>query len=90
MWTVVLWKILILGNLRKMNVIVVELCCMCKKCGESGDHHLLLHCKVATKLWSVPFQLFLCCLGYVLKGKLEGENWETVILSKYGGWLHCV
>jgi hypothetical protein len=30
---------------------------MCKKCGESIDH-LLLHCEVATELWSSLFQLF--------------------------------
>jgi hypothetical protein len=30
---------------------------MFKKCGESIDH-LLLHCEVATKLWSVLLMLF--------------------------------
>jgi hypothetical protein len=51
-----LGKILILDNLRKMNVIVVDWCCMCKKSWESIDY--LLHCKVARELWSLHFQLF--------------------------------
>jgi hypothetical protein len=49
-------KILTLNNLQKMNVIVVEWYCMCKKCGVSIDH--LLHCEVTTEWWSVHFQLF--------------------------------
>jgi hypothetical protein len=54
---IALGKIFTLDNSRKMNVIVVEWCCMCKKCGESIDH-LLIHCEVVTELWSAHFQLF--------------------------------
>jgi hypothetical protein len=39
------------------DVVVVNWCCMYKKGGESIDH-LLLHCEVATELWSGLFQLF--------------------------------
>jgi len=46
----VLDKILTLDNLRKMNVIEVDWCCMCKS-GETIDHHLLLHYEVARELW---------------------------------------
>jgi len=57
LWTAILGKILILDNLRKRNIIVMEQCCMCKTCGESIDH-LFLHCEVATKLWSALLNLF--------------------------------
>jgi hypothetical protein len=55
-WTAALRNILTLNNLPKMNVIVVDLCCMCKKSGVSIDH--LLHCEVLRELWSSLFQLF--------------------------------
>jgi hypothetical protein len=48
-WIATLWKILLLDNLRKSNVVVVEWCCMYKKSRESIDH-LLFYCKVAKKL----------------------------------------
>jgi len=48
-WTATLGKILTLDNLRKMNIIVMEWCCLCKICGESMDN-LLLHCEVAIQL----------------------------------------
>jgi hypothetical protein len=48
-WTVTLGKSQTLDNLRKMNIIVMELCYMCKNCGESIDH-LFIHCRVATEL----------------------------------------
>jgi hypothetical protein len=56
-WTAALGKTLTLNNSRKRNVIVMELCCMCKKCGESSGF-FLLHCEVATELWSAFLQLF--------------------------------
>jgi hypothetical protein len=56
-WTAALGKTLTLNNSRKRNVIVMELCCMCKKCGESIDY-IFLHCEVATELWSAFLQLF--------------------------------
>jgi hypothetical protein len=48
-WMAALGKILTLDNLRKMNIIVMEWCCLCKICGESMDN-LLLHCEVAIQL----------------------------------------
>jgi hypothetical protein len=56
-WMAALGKILTFDNLRKINVIMVNLCCMFKKSGESIDH-LLLQCEVTTKLWSALYKLF--------------------------------
>jgi hypothetical protein len=55
-WSVALGKILTLDNLRKMHVIVIDRCCMCKMNGETVDH--LLHCEVARVLWNAIFSCF--------------------------------
>jgi hypothetical protein len=51
-----LGKILILDNLRKRNIIVLDWCCMCKRIGESIAH--LLNCEVAREFWALIFHLF--------------------------------
>jgi hypothetical protein len=51
--TTALGKILTLG---KCYIIVVDLCCLCKKSGETVDH-LLLHCELVSALWNF-FGLF--------------------------------
>jgi hypothetical protein len=56
-WIVALGKILIMDNLKKRHVIVINRCFMCKKTGESVDY-LLLHCDVAFVLWSSLFSRF--------------------------------
>jgi hypothetical protein len=56
-WSAALGKIITLNNLRKMHVILVDRCCMCKQNGESVDR-LLLHCDVAYALWSALFTHF--------------------------------
>ena len=56
-WTVALDKILTHDNLRKMSIVIVEWCCMCKKNRESVDH-LLLHCELTSRLWNYAFSLF--------------------------------
>jgi hypothetical protein len=56
-WTLTLRKILTLDNLRKVNIIMMEWCCMCKTCGESINH-LFLHCEVASEMWSALLHLF--------------------------------
>ena len=56
-WTAALGRLFTIDNLRKRNPILIDWCCMCKKSGESVDH-LLLHCPLAWKLWSMVLGLF--------------------------------
>ena len=56
-WSTALGKILTTDNLRKRSIIDLDRCYMCKRCGESVDH-LLLHCPIASELWSLVFCLF--------------------------------
>jgi hypothetical protein len=65
-WSTALGKILIMDNLRKRHIIVVDRCCMCKRDGESVDH-LLLHCEVAC-LVEFYLQPLWAVLGYVSLG----------------------
>ena len=46
-----------IDNLRKKKVLIPDWCYMCKSNGESVDH-LLLHCPIVYKLWSMVFTLF--------------------------------
>jgi hypothetical protein len=50
-------KIFTMDNLRKQHIIVVDMCCICRKSGESVDH-LLLHCEIASAFWNTIFNLF--------------------------------
>jgi hypothetical protein len=79
-WSAAIGKIITLDNLKKRHVIIVDRCCLCKRNGESVDH-LLLHCDVASTLWSALFSA-LVCLGLCLEelstcllvgGRLEGR-----------------
>jgi hypothetical protein len=56
-WTASLGKILTLDNLPKRHIIVIDWCCMCKKCGKTQDH-LFLHCDVAREMWIMIFHMF--------------------------------
>jgi hypothetical protein len=67
-WTVVLRKILTYDNLRKMNLIVINRCCLCTADGETIDH-LLLHCEIAPFLWYAIFSRF--GLSWVMPSKVE-------------------
>jgi hypothetical protein len=87
---VALGKILTLDNLQNMNVIVVDRCGTCKK-SEESINHLLLHCEVVKKLWSLLFPIVWGCMDYAAKGeRVERDNWDTVMLWKCRGWLLCV
>jgi hypothetical protein len=56
-WLVALEKILIIDNLRKRHVIVVDRCYICKRDEESVDH-ILLHCVAVVILWNIFFNHF--------------------------------
>ena len=81
-WTATIGKILTLDNLRKMNVMVMEWCYMCKHCGESIDH-LLLHCEVANEIWNVFFQLF--GVSWVMPRKVSDilESWRGQLGNRH-------
>lgn len=53
-WTASLANILMLDNLRKRGLIVMDLCYVCKKSEELVDL-LLPQCEVARMLWVVIF-----------------------------------
>lgn len=57
-WLTARDAILTTENLRKWKINYVSWCFMCTSAGENVDHHLLLHCKVASQLWKVAFNLF--------------------------------
>jgi hypothetical protein len=56
-WSAALGKILILDNLKKCHIIVINKCCMCKRSKETVDH-LLLYCEVAFAVWYAIFSRF--------------------------------
>jgi len=66
-WTAALGKILTLNILRKRYVIVINRCCMCKKTGKFVDH-ILLHCDMASALWSSLFSRF--GMSWVMSGQV--------------------
>ena len=77
-WTTTLGKIFTLDNLRKMNVIVVDCCCMCTKSGESID--FVLHCEVAQELGSSLFHLF--GIDWVMPRRV----WELLVCWRVPAW----
>jgi hypothetical protein len=62
-WSAALSKILTMDNLRKMRIIIVDRCCLCKK-DEESMNHLLLHYDVASALWNNIFIRF--CMSWVM------------------------
>jgi hypothetical protein len=61
-WIAFLRKILIMDNLRKWHVIVIDWCCMCKRGVETVDH-LFLHYEIVSVVWRVVFShLGLACV----------------------------
>lgn len=59
-WFVTLGKTLIINNLWKRGIVIVDCCFMCKRHGENVPR-LFLHCVVAHELWP----LILCVFGVV-------------------------
>ena len=56
-WSAALGKYLMINNLRKRKLWILDWCYMCKSNGESVDH-LFLHCLGAMDLWSMVLGLF--------------------------------
>jgi len=72
-WAAALGKILIVDNLRKRKIIIVDRCYLCKRDGESVDY-LLLYYDVASTLWHHVFSRFgmswvMCLLVEAWKAK---------------------
>ena len=59
-WTAALGKILTGNNHRRRLVSPLDWCYMCK-CNRELVDHLLLHCPIASKLWSMVSGLFGVC-----------------------------
>ena len=56
-WMAALGRILTNDSLRKRWLVIIDWCCGCKRAGESTNH-LLLHCPIDSKVWSMVFTLF--------------------------------
>lgn len=72
LWTAALGRILTIDNLRRRQVVEVDLYCMCKR-GEETIDHLITHCSIARELWNLVFPLF-------------GVQWGVVELL--ATWFH--
>ena len=93
-WTSALGKILSIDNLRNRGMLILDWCCICKKCGETVDH-LLLHCPIALELWTMVFCLFV--LHWVIPMKVIDmfAAWQGSFGKhrKFSFWLavpHCI
>jgi hypothetical protein len=90
-WTAAWGKILACDNLMRRGYALAGWCCMCRNGWESGDH-LLLHCVVASDLWSAVLQSFGVCWVFPNRirdllfewynsfGKHNSEIWNLVLL----------
>jgi hypothetical protein len=56
-WMTALDKILMIDNLRRQGLTLVNWCCLCKK-SEETVNHLLIHCEFTSELWHLVLGLF--------------------------------
>ena len=77
-WIAALGKCLMIDNLQKRKVWILDWCCMCKYNGELVDH-LFLHCLVAMDLWSMVLGLF--GVSWVMPKSVVG------LLACWQGWF---
>lgn len=59
-WTAAWWRIIMIDNMMKWNITLVNWCCLYKSSGDSVGH-LLLQCSYATELLSSIFARFGVC-----------------------------
>jgi hypothetical protein len=75
-------------NLMRQHVIVMDRSWMCKRNEESVDH-LLLHCNVASAIWSVLFNRFGLCLDVSLICMIVGGPLVGQRALQCGKWCLC-
>jgi hypothetical protein len=90
-WTAAWGKILTCDNLMWRGYSLAGWCCMCRKGWETGDH-LLIHCVLASDLWSAVLKSFGVCWVFPNSimdllygwfnsfGKSDSEIWNLVPL----------
>jgi hypothetical protein len=95
-WTAVWGKILTCDNLMRRGYSLAGWCCMCRN-GWETTVHLLLHCGIASNLWSVVLRSFGVCWvfpnsimdllyeWYNCFGKQDSEIWNLVPLCLF--WI---
>ena len=93
-WTAAWGKILTCDNLMKRGYSLAGWCCMCRNGWETGVH-LLLHCSMASDLWSAVLRSFGVCWvlpnsirdllygWYNCFGKHDSEIWNLVPLCLF-------
>ena len=100
-WTSTWEKILTNDNLRKIGIILVDYCWLCRCSGKTGKtvDHLILHCGFAYVMWSYVFGLF--GVHWVMShrlidllvgwrnwfGKCSSVMWNLATLCLYGSLL---
>ena len=79
-WCVAWNKILTGDNLRLRRLVLVNWCIMCRHCGETVDH-LLLHCEMTHRLWSLTVDhLLLHC-------EMTHQLWSFALKSFDLSWV---
>jgi hypothetical protein len=88
-WSAAFGKILMLDNLRKKNMVLVNRCGMCKKDDESIDQ-LLLYCECAQFLWNAFLVALawrrLCLRGWQIFCNAGGRG-VVLVVPWFGKWL---
>lgn len=91
-WTAAWGRILICDTLMRRGYSLIGWYCMCRGAGETVDH-LLLHCNVASTLWSFIFRSF--GIHWVIDGSVlvycsVGRIGLECICRMCGIWFFCV
>ena len=93
-WIAALNRILTIDNLNRRGWVLVNRCCMCGSAEETVDH-LLVHCSIASQLWSLIFALF--GVTWVQSGSVSSVLWSWsgshVGRSRRKAWFfapHCL